>query len=210
MSLSFFGTCFLIYRISQKVFPEKAVFNLVFWAFNPLVLIEGLVSSHNDMPMAFFSLLFFYFFIKNNYIKSSLSYLFSVGIKYASVYLLPVVLFLFYLNKKKKEINWERIFLYCLILSVPAIIAATLRTTFQPWYLLYALPFAALISKKTMVFISMITACIFGTIIYIPYVLLTDYDKSYPLIISRIEIVGLCAVILIPLLYLLASKLKRS
>lgn len=208
MVFSFFGSCYLVYKISEKIFPENSVFNLIFWGLNPLILIEGVVSAHNDMPMAFFTLLFFYLFITKKYISSSFFYLFSVGIKYATVVLLPIVIVLSYLRIKNKKINWEKIFIACAGLSIIAVMVATFRTTFQPWYLLYVLPFAALVSKKYYIFIPAITATVFGVIIYIPYVYLTDYDKSYPLIVSKIEIIGLIAVFIFPLIYALRMRLK--
>lgn len=196
MAFSFFGSCFLIYKISDKIFPQNSVFNLIFFGLNPLVLIEGLVSAHNDMPMAFFTLLFIYLFITKKYISSVFFYLFSVGIKYATVVLFPIFIFIFYLKQRNKKINWEKIFIACAGLSILAIIAATIRTTFQPWYLLYVLPFAALVAKKFYVFIPVVIATIFSLIIYVPYVYLTDYDKSYPLLVSRIEIIGLIVVVI--------------
>jgi len=210
MAISFFGSCYLIYKISEEIFPENSVFNLIFWGLNPLVLIEGLVSAHNDMPMAFFTLLFFYLFITKKYISSTFSYVFSVGIKYATIVLFPILIFIFYLKRKGKQINWEKIFIACASLSLIAVIIATIRTTFQPWYLLYILPFAAFISKKVYVFIPVVAATIFSLIIYIPYVYLTDYDKSYPLIVSRIEIIGLVAVIFLFIFSLLYSLRMRS
>ena len=54
MGLSFLGSCYLIYKISGKIFPENKIFNTVFFAFNPLIIIECLVSAHNDIPDGFF------------------------------------------------------------------------------------------------------------------------------------------------------------
>jgi len=210
MTFSFFGSCYLIYKISEKIFPESSIFNLIFFGLNPLILIEGLVSAHNDMPMTFFTLLFFYLFITKKYYKSAFFYLFSVGIKYATVVLLPVVAYLVYVKRRSKHVNWEKIFIACTALSLVAIVIATVRTTFQPWYLLYVLPFTALVSKKLYVFIPAIVSTIIGLTIYIPYVYLTDYDKSYPLIISKIEIVGLFIVFISFISPLLFSLRKSS
>jgi len=43
MVASFLGSCYLIYKISAKIFPEHKLFNVAFFAFNPLVLIETLL-----------------------------------------------------------------------------------------------------------------------------------------------------------------------
>ncbi len=205
----FLGTSYFIYKISEAVFPKNLIFNLIFWGLNPLVIIEGLVSSHNDIPMIFLTLFSFYLLIKNRNISSAVVYLFSVGIKYANIVLLPVFPVVFYLKKTKKEINWEKIFTLSIFLSLIAVIIASTRTTFQPWYLLYVLPFAALVSKKQYIFISSFILSFFGTAIYIPYVYLSDYDKSYPFVVLNIEITGLIIILLFTFLYILKKVFKN-
>ncbi|OGH04053.1 MAG: hypothetical protein A2W22_00305 [Candidatus Levybacteria bacterium RBG_16_35_11] len=210
MALSFFGTTYLIYKISEKLSPQNVVFNLVFWGLNPLVLIEGLVSAHNDMPMAFFGLLFIYLFINKKITGSLLSYLFSIGVKYATAVLFPVIILLFYLKQANKKINWDKIFLYFVVLSAGAVVIATVRSTFQPWYLLYILPFAALIAKKLYVFIPTVAATIFGIAIYVPYVLLTDYSKSYPAVVMQIELIGFLTVVILLIIFSLKAHFKKA
>jgi hypothetical protein len=208
-AVSFLGTCYLVYKISEKIFPKSAVFNLIFWALNPLVIIEGLVSSHNEIEMTFFTLLAFYLFIRVKRGWSVFSYLFSVGVKYATIVLLPVYAALFYFQKTKKEIPWEKIFLYSVFLSLIAVILATIRTTFQPWYLLYFLPFSALIARKYYIFVPSVLLSFFAVLFYIPYVYLTDYNKIYPQVITNIEIAGLITTVIILLFYTLRKKLQE-
>src|SRR3989344_5685392 len=76
MGLSFLGSCFLIYKISEILFPQNKIFNAVFWAFNPLIIVEGLISAHNDMPMIFFALLSIFLYLNKKKIYSFLSLLF--------------------------------------------------------------------------------------------------------------------------------------
>src|SRR3989338_10122220 len=47
----YLGSVVLIYKINEKINPEHAVFNTALFALNPLVIIESLVSSHNDIAM---------------------------------------------------------------------------------------------------------------------------------------------------------------
>ncbi len=90
MALSFLGSCYLVYKISAKIFPEYKIINTVFFAFNPLVLIETLVSAHNDIPMIFFILLAIYLFVLKKKVLSWASNLFSIGIKFSTGALLPL------------------------------------------------------------------------------------------------------------------------
>ena len=43
--LSYLGSGYLIYKISQNLFPKNKISNTLFFALNPLVLIEGLISA---------------------------------------------------------------------------------------------------------------------------------------------------------------------
>ena len=203
MGASFLGSCYLIYKISEKLFPKEKLFNLAFFAFNPLVIIEGLVSSHNDLPMIFLTLLSVYLFIERKLFLSGLSYVFSIGIKYATLVLAPVALWIFYLQTKKKSIDWERVFIIFVILSLLGAILATIRTNFQPWYLLGSLSFAAFISKKYYIFVPFIILSFFGALVYVPYVYLTDYNENYPAIVSFIESIGFAVASVVTLAFVI-------
>ncbi len=200
MGLSFLGSSYFIYKISEKLFPAQKLFNLCFWVFNPLIIIENLVSSHNDLPMIFLFLLSFYLFLQNKNIKSLVLYLLSVGVKYSTIALAPLFLYISFMKIKKRKITWEKVFFAGLILSFSTIIYAVFRTTFQPWYLLFPLTLAAFISSNRQILISSVTASVFAVTIYIPYVYMTDYAPGYPGIIFNIELIGLIVSIL-PLLY---------
>ena len=201
MGLSFLGSAYLIYKISDMLFPKDKIFNLVFWAFNPLVLIECLVSAHNDVPMIFFMLLSIYLYLKRKTVLSIFSYIFSVGVKYSSGVLLPVLSIVYFLEKTKRKINWENIFLAFLGLSLLTTIFATIRTNFQPWYLIFPLAMASFVCKKYYVLISSFLLSFFSILIYFTYVLMTDYAKGYPGIIFNIQILGLTLAIIAPLVY---------
>lgn len=202
---SFVGSCWLIYKISDRIFPEDKLFNLSFWAFNPLVIIESLVSAHNDISMIFFMLLSIYLLIIDRKFLSTISYLFSISIKFATGIFLPIIFFLIYLKKKNK--NFEKIFIFSILLSLITVIVASIRTTFQPWYLLMPLSLISFISRKRFIFIASIIVSIFSVGIYIPYVYMTDYAKSYPILIQNIETAGLIILALFSISY---SLLRRK
>jgi len=208
MGLSFLGSCYLIYKISERIFPENKLLNLAFFALNPLVLIECLVSSHNDIPMIFFFLLSIYLFLQKKKILSFLSNIFSIGIKFSTGVIFPLFIVLEFFERKKRKINWELFFVLSFLLSLSTIILATFRTTFQPWYLIFPLSIAAFVSRKFYIFIPSVVATIFGLLIYVPYVYMTDYAKAYPAFVGYIEIAGFVAIFLFTLLYWL--KLKTS
>jgi hypothetical protein len=196
MASSFLGSCYLIYKISAKLFPAHKLLNVAFFAFNPLVLIETLVSAHNDIPMIFFILLSIYLFLQKKKILSWVSNLFSVGIKFSTGALLPLFILIEFFERTGRRINWDKVFITAVMLSLFTILFASIRTTFQPWYLIFPLSMAAFVSSKKYISIPAIVASIFAVSIYIPYVLLTDYAKGYPQIIQDVEFVGIAAVLI--------------
>ncbi len=209
IALTFLGSCYLIYKISEIIFPKDKVFNTLFFALNPLVLFEGLVSVHNDFPLIFFALLAFYLYFKKRKIGSFLSLFFSIGIKYASVILIPVFLGLFVYERLKKNINYEYVFLISAVISLSAIIFASYRTTFQPWYLMFPFSLAAFVSRKYYVFIPVLVSSIICSIIYIAYVLLTDYSIGYPELIGQIELYGLGALVILTISCFVKTRLIK-
>jgi hypothetical protein len=208
MAISFLGSCYLIYKISEKLFPENKLFNVVFFAFNPLVLIETLISAHNDISMIFFILLSIYLFIQNKKVLSWASNIFSIGIKFSTGALFPLFILLEFMDKLGKKINWEKFFISATILSLSTVLFASIRTTFQPWYLVFPLSMAAFVPQKKYISIPAIVASIFAVSIYVPYVLMTDYAKGYPQIMQNIEILGLIVISFLAVVFVLQQMLS--
>ncbi len=92
-------------------------------------------------------------------------------------------------------------------MSLVTVLFASIRTTFQPWYLIFPLSMAAFVPQKKYIFIPSIVASLFAVSIYVPYVLLTDYAKGYPQIIQNIELVGLAIVLILTVLLILRQSL---
>ncbi len=208
IGLFFVGSSFLVYKISEILFPKEKIFNTIFWAFNPLVIIEGLVSAHNDFPLVFFGLLSIYLYLKNQKLYSIISLAFSIGVKYLTFLFIPVFVLIFFMDKTNKKINWEYIFLLLVIFSIASLIAVSFRTTFQPWYLIFPLSLCSFLSRKLYIFIPAVLASIFSLLIYVIYVFMTDYAKGYPQIISNVEYIGLFSISIFLIAYFLKTKLN--
>jgi hypothetical protein len=122
----YLGCCKLISKLNP---PALGLF-----AFNPLVIIETLVNGHMEIAMAFFALLALHSIQRKLF--SWLSLTTSVGIKYITIFLLPVMI-----NKKYLRPSvW---------LGIALLIAWVIYYGFQPWYLLWVLPFAYLLPVKS-------------------------------------------------------------
>lgn len=143
----YLGSVYLIYKLNKKINPEYAVFNTAFFAFNPLVIIEALVSSHNDIAMVFFALLGIYlYFVKSKMLGIGLVII-SALIKIPSaVLLLPMVINL--LPIRKYHLNSNHFMWMSVVLSIVGIFYSMTKLEIQPWYFLWVLPFVALLKPN--------------------------------------------------------------
>jgi hypothetical protein len=183
VSACFLGTVFYIGKILQRFAPKNELLGISFFALNPLIIVESLISAHNDVAMVFLSILSIYLLMNNKYIRSSILLVLSIGVKFATAALLPIYLLVLYFQKKKKTINWEPVFVSMTIIMIIPVILASYRTNFQPWYLLDILPFAALISKKYYVFIPSVVLSLFSVFQYLPFIYLGNWNNPVPLVL---------------------------
>jgi hypothetical protein len=117
--LVFFVTGWLLLKITNK---DKRVF--AYWFFNPFLLIEFLVNSHNDLLMIslFMAALFFSRYKKN--ILTFLLFLASVAVKYLTILAWPLLLF-----RRGRSSPWAILF------AVFGLIGFAWQIDrFQPWY----------------------------------------------------------------------------
>lgn len=206
-ALCFVGTVFLIGKIMQAIAPKEELFSLVFFALNPLVIVEALISGHNDIVMMFFAMASLYFLIKRRYLFSFIFLLFSIGIKYATGFLLPLYAAIFLFDRKKVPVNWQAISLTFIVAMIFAVIAATLRTNFQPWYLLFVLPFAAVVAKRFYVIIPALIMTLAALLTYLPFLYTGNWDPPIPTILNEIVLGGVVlSAIVTAIVYLFRPK----
>ena len=206
-SLYFLGTAYFISKILKKVNVGSKSLGVVLFALNPLVIIESLISSHNDTSMMFFAVLSVCLLIENKKLKSLLSLFFSIGIKFATVFLIPA--YLYYLLKQKSEnFSLDKFLNFIFFVMFIPVILATIRTTFQPWYLLYIIPFASLIPRKNYAISANIILAFFAVIQYVPFLYKGDWNSPVPEILMWITILGAALYIVYVLLSIKFAKLS--
>jgi hypothetical protein len=166
---------------------------IALFALNPLVIIESLVSAHNDIAMLFFAVVALYFFLNNKYLRSFILLIISIGVKFATGFMLPVLVGALIFKKFKKNITWEAIVIFICVFMSAAVIIASVRTNFQPWYLLYVLPFASLLPRKYFIFIPAIILSFSSLLIYIPFIYLGNWNPPVPLQLWWITTGGITA-----------------
>lgn len=193
LALCFLLSCFLIDAIAKQYEKEHTSLPLVLFALNPLVLVECLVSSHNDIAMISLALAGVYFILKNQKINSTVVLLASVLVKFVTALL--IVPFIVYVLKNKKTDFLVLSFLSMII----AILLASLRTNFQPWYLLYAIPFACLLYKKSYALFPLLILSITGLVYYIPFLFTGNWDPPIPQILNNLVFGGVTVSLLLVL-----------
>ena len=183
ISACFLGTVYFIGKILQKSKPQDELFGVAFFALNPLVIVESLVSAHNDIVMMFFGMWAVYLLMNMRYVRSIILFALSVGVKFATAAIFPVYALIIYLQKKNKKVNWQLMFVFMAIFMIVPIILASFRTSFQPWYLLDILPFVALVSTSYYAFIPGVIISLFAVFEYLPFLYTGNWDNPVPLIL---------------------------
>lgn len=184
MVASFVGSLYFIGKILQEVAKEREVQGLVFFGLNPLILIESVVSAHIDIVMMFFALWATYLFVQNKHGLSYILLFLSIGIKFVTAVLLPIFIIVHRMKRMHINIHWEVVFSACTILLIGGVIAQTSRGNFQPWYLIDALAFAALISHRYYILIPTIVVSFFALMNYLPFLFYGNWDKPIPQMLS--------------------------
>jgi hypothetical protein len=201
LAASYLGCTYFIGKVFQKIAPQKEIFGLVFFALNPLVIIESLVSGHIDSVMMFFSAWAIYTMVQKKYIISYITLLLSIGIKFVTAFLLPVFLFLHFYQKKNKHVPWDFVFGLGTILLTIGVMIESHQSTFQPWYILAVLPIAVFVAHRYIVLIPSVIISIAALFNYVPFLFTGNWDKPIPQILSDLNITSYCISFFVIALY---------
>ncbi|OGK62032.1 hypothetical protein A2334_04135 [Candidatus Roizmanbacteria bacterium RIFOXYB2_FULL_38_10] len=181
-----FTPTFLLFKAMFVGFYLLAVFFLnkldkkwaIIFATHPLILIEGLISSHNDLIALCLAVIGIFFLLKRTQIWGRLFLLFSFAIKYITV---PLLLLLKQ-DKDRRTTKWN---LFISILQFGVIAYLCYRMEIQPWYFLTLftlLPFIPWVITKLDIFF-------FGLLMsYYPYIRLGGWDTVEKVDIKHIII----------------------
>ncbi len=132
MAASYVGSVYMVQKILQQMKSPTVLFGTALFALNPLVIIESLVSAHNDIVMLFLLLFSLYLLLKKRYLFAVSIFLLSVGIKFASIFFLPAFVFLWMWQRNGKRIDWAQFWIFAVMLMIGGVTAVSLRTQFQP------------------------------------------------------------------------------
>ncbi len=173
MSMGYLLMLFLIWK------NTGSMRQVLFFGLNPLVLIEILVSAHNDIVMMVLAVLAIGAFglRKENLIDRVTVWALSVGIKGATIVLLPI-LFLRTWDAARRYTA-----AYWLLFGV-FVIFAPIREELYPWYAVWFLAFVALIpiTKKSFLHGFSLALSIGLSFRHLPYILTREYAGAGPML----------------------------
>ncbi|MFC1727717.1 glycosyltransferase family 87 protein [Patescibacteria group bacterium] len=176
---SYLASSWLVFKLLEKTNSRQKWLGLAIFAFNPLIIIESLVSAHNDILMMALVLGSFYLLVKKKYLGAWGLFLLSVGVKFATLLLFPILLIVTFWQIKKKKTDWENIWLFSFFLMVLAVLLAVGRDELKPWYLLYPLSFLPLLKSRWFYWVSL-GLSLGGLLYYAPFLWHGHWNPPVP------------------------------
>lgn len=150
-------------RILSVIQSDAVLPGVVFFALNPLVLIESIYSPHNDIVLVAVALVSYLAYLLNRKLWSYFLLALSVSIKLMTVFLYPAAFG-----------GWKRrTVMYCML---AAVIVGFVRKELLPWYFLWLMPFLALNTDFGVVIYSGIGFSAGLLLRYAPYLYMGKYD----------------------------------
>lgn len=172
----YLGMVFLIWRISRNIF------SVVLFALNPLVIVETLGSGHNDVAMMFFALFSFWLIFKKRITLAVAFLILSIGIKYATIFLIPAFFYAVYSLLKKNKLGQEKVFFLSFISMSTIFFLSPLREEMYPWYAIWLLTFVSLNPARKFILYTTIVFS-FGLLLrYTPYMFTGTYLGLTPVV----------------------------
>lgn len=179
----YIGITYFIWKIS------KNLFSVVFFALNPLVIIETLVSGHNDIVMMFLALFSFFLLMKKKILLSILLFLMSIFIKYATIFLTPIFLYILWKTLIDQKIKWQKIYFLSFVSMFIVFILSPIREEIYPWYAIWFLTFVSFIPEKKIIFYTSLIFSFSLLFRYTPYLFSGTYLGQTPVIKTIVSFV---------------------
>lgn len=175
---------FIAYVLAVMLISKltKSILSVVIFALNPLVIIETLIGSHNDIVMIFLVLSSFFFLSKRKMLPSIVFLISSILIKYATIFLIPVFLYAGFKSLKKEKIDWKKVYFLSFVSMFFIFLLSPLKSETYPWYAIWFLIFASMIPERKIILYFSLTFSFSLLLRYVPFMLIGTYGSPIPLI----------------------------
>lgn len=197
----FLGTIYFLGKILKKISPQYQMLGLILYALNPLVLIESLVSAHNDVSMVFLAVMGIYLLLEKRWVWGLGAIILAALTKQSMVFLLlPVFIYAGATFLKKDFISQKVFLLSCFVIMLLGYLFILTKIEIQPWYTLWFLPFLIII-KPPKYILWLITGFSLGVLLrYVPFLWQGDWN-------GMATTVKLYVTLITPLIFLLIGGL---
>lgn len=179
-----------------RLYQSKQVFGL--WFFNPLLIIELLINSHNDLLMVSLTVLAIYFWKKRDDVKAWVLFWLSVMMKYFSLLALPA----FYLDEKGRSRYFK---LLCIMIPL-----FLLYKNGQVWYFSWVYMFLPFINLKKMSWLIIYLAGFLMLTNYFSFIKTNDWGSNLLFPYSKLMLTGLILLVIVIELELLKIRKPKS
>ena len=189
LSFKFFIVIFYLFTVFLIWKMSKNIVSVVLFSFNPLVAIEILVSGHNDIVMIFLAFFSLFLLMRKKIFLGILFFVLSIFIKYVTIFLVPIFLYVVWRLIRNKVIDWIKVYFFSSLLMLISFLLSPIREEIYPWYAIWFIPFAfSAPNKKILLYTSIVFS--FSLLLrYTPYMLIGTYAGQTPFIKEIISFV---------------------
>ncbi len=173
------GFYFLLVGLIWKI--TKRISAVVCFAFNPLVIIDTLVDAHNDVVMMSLALAAFYMLRRKQYAWSVTLLLASIFVKGATLFLVPVFLYAWWMQKKR-TVDWESVWTVAAFSMFVIFLLSPIREEIYSWYFIWVLTFISLRKRFDIVTVIALAFTFGLPLRFLPFVYSRNWAGTTPLI----------------------------
>lgn len=170
---SYLLSVYFINKILKNLNIDNRLFNLSFFAFNPLIIIDSILSPHNDSLMLLGALISIYLYIKKKKVLSFISFILSGGIKFLSWAIIPIIYF-----GEKVKLDFSKTLKLIFWTQAAILIPIVYLREPYPWYFIPLIGIASLIQKSEFIYFLVISLTISTLVRYLPFIYFGDYKIS--------------------------------
>jgi hypothetical protein len=174
IAIFYLATIFLIWKMS------KNVLSVLLFAFNPLIVVETLMSGHNDIVMLFLALFSYLLLAKRRVFFAVIFLVLSILIKYSTLLLIPIFLYACWTRLKKREIDWKNIYYFSALFMLVGFLLSPIREEIYPWYAIWFISFAFLALDRKILLYTSIAFSLSLLLRYVPFMLTGTYASQTP------------------------------
>ena len=171
----YFALIWLIWRVTKRFTA------VVFFAFNPLVIVDTLVDAHNDVVMMSLALAAFYVLQKKKYVWAVVLLCLSILVKGATLFLVPVFVYAWW-KQHKKTFDWEYVWTIASYSMFAIFLLSPIREEIYSWYFIWVLTFVSLRKRWDIVTVVALAFTFGLPLRFLPFVYSRSWEGVTPLI----------------------------